>query len=284
SSRFSRLAKAAQSGAVVPPADIRYLKRAAAPNLGGDSATGRIVAHLQQLYESVAETLPDFRGETDVVMAKRGEIGLEDELEDSYAEGLKSSTKEFEDPNSFVTGRTRKKRRRKSVVVDPEKVPPREPRCHMVHLQAHENYRRHVRCVIRPGWYALLIWFVESLLGLADKNPMTEKYREHLKHYIPLLEKWGFGEGFLPAPNPVKLFAWNDNSGRLVKGGQDDRKDANRYAVRAAEAITLQAAAAAWARGVPWAKALDIATRAVAKADPKKRAMPKAFARGRGRR
>lgn len=113
---------------MVPPADIRYLKRAAAPNLGGDSATGRIVAHLQQLYESVAETLPDFRGETDVVMAKRGEIGLEDELEDSYAEGLKSSTKEFEDPNSFVTGRTRKKRRRKSVVVDPEKVPPREPR------------------------------------------------------------------------------------------------------------------------------------------------------------
>ena len=64
----------------------------------------------------------------------------------------------------------------------------------MVHLQAHENYRRHVRCVIRPGWYASLIWFVESLLGLADKNPMTEKYREHLKHYIPLLEKWGFGE------------------------------------------------------------------------------------------
>lgn len=52
-------------------------------------------------------------------------------------------------------------------------------------------------------------------------------------------------------------------------------KDAAAYTVNARKRIILQAAAAAWASGVPWAEALKIATNAIQKADPRPKALPK---------
>lgn len=50
--------------------------------------------------------------------------------------------------------------------------------------------------------------------------------------------------------------------------GKEDRKHAKQYIDRATRAIVLQAAATAWTSGVPWAEALQISERAIAKANP----------------
>ena len=47
------------------------------------------------------------------------------------------------------------------------------------------------------------------------------------------------------------------------------------YMVRARTRIALQAAASAWAQGVPWAEALRISNRAIEKADPRPKALPR---------
>ena len=61
---------------------------------------------------------------------------------------------------------------------------------------------------------------------------------------------------------------------RLVRG-PDVQRDARDYVRGARRRITLNAAAAAWAQGVPWGEALDIAERAIARASPKPKALPK---------
>ena len=61
---------------------------------------------------------------------------------------------------------------------------------------------------------------------------------------------------------------------RLVRG-KDDRKQSQRYLERAKQAIVWEAAANAWSQGVPWTEALELADRAISKAEPKARAIPK---------
>ena len=56
-------------------------------------------------------------------------------------------------------------------------------------------------------------------------------------------------------------------------------KDAERYVANARHRIVVNAAAAAWKEGVPWGEALAIATKAISKANPKAKGMPKAKAR-----
>ena len=62
SRRFSKLKQAASSGDLAPPVDIRYLaKPLSAQNSEAKSSAS---SFLMQVYESVAETLPDYRDET----------------------------------------------------------------------------------------------------------------------------------------------------------------------------------------------------------------------------
>ena len=49
------------------------------------------------------------------------------------------------------------------------------------------------------------------------------------------------------------------------------------YAEKAKKRITIEAAASAWARGVPWTEAINIAEHAMSRASPKPlKALPKA--------
>ena len=61
---------------------------------------------------------------------------------------------------------------------------------------------------------------------------------------------------------------------RLIRG-PSTRKEGEHYVKTARSEIVLKAAASAWNAGVPWAEALGIATRAIAKASAKPKAMPK---------
>ena len=57
--------------------------------------------------------------------------------------------------------------------------------------------------------------------------------------------------------------------------GPSTAQDARNYVQSAKRRITLNAAASAWSQGVPWSEALAIAERAIEKATPKPRALPK---------
>lgn len=58
-------------------------------------------------------------------------------------------------------------------------------------------------------------------------------------------------------------------------------KNRKKYTERAKEAIIHEAAATAWSKGVPWADALSIAEKAVAKASPHPKRFPRPKAKGR---
>lgn len=63
---------------------------------------------------------------------------------------------------------------------------------------------------------------------------------------------------------------------RLNNPGQKEaREQVNLYVASARQRIALEAAARAWKHGVPWAEAITICSRAVAKAKPKAKAAPK---------
>ena len=68
------------------------------------------------------------------------------------------------------------------------------------------------------------------------------------------------------------------NDSRLGRG-PGEKKAAEEYLKGARARLTLQAAASAWAAGVPWAEALDISQNAIARASPKPKPLPKANAR-----
>ncbi|CAK9056461.1 Hypothetical protein (Fragment) [Durusdinium trenchii] len=63
SRRFSRVTQAVNDGASAPPVDLRYLNR---PGVEAEVATCRsdILSFLSEIYNSIAETLPDFRDDT----------------------------------------------------------------------------------------------------------------------------------------------------------------------------------------------------------------------------
>lgn len=122
--RFDRLAKAAQAGQIVPPADLRYLRKAAS-DITAESATGRILTYLQQLYESVAETMPDFRGDDSV----ETQVEFLDGEPDPYAIQLLQRHDGVDDNQSGVPAVVTKKRRNlKSVVIQKGMVAEQEER------------------------------------------------------------------------------------------------------------------------------------------------------------
>lgn len=91
SRRFGRLSAAARAGQVVAPADMRYLKKGL-PTKGDDgaeSSRGRVVTFLRQVYESVAETLPDVRDETyDGPTAGDFTVNLPEAEQDPYVRAM----------------------------------------------------------------------------------------------------------------------------------------------------------------------------------------------------
>ena len=79
----------------------------------------------------------------------------------------------------------------------------------------------------------------------------------------------------------VKPYACISNP--RIGRGADDKKNVDKYIVRAKQSIVLEAAAQAWASGVPWAEALQCAERAVDKANPKAKAKPKSSPKAKGK-
>ena len=75
-----------KKGASFPPADLRYLKRAKTKTMG-ESIVGDITSYLQQIYESIAETLPDVK---DDGIEYTYHVGGADEMaDDAYEDAMK---------------------------------------------------------------------------------------------------------------------------------------------------------------------------------------------------
>ena len=116
----------AKSGAIVPPADLRFIEKAA-PDITGESATAKVVTYLQTLYESVAETMPDFGGQLDSI----AEVSLQhgdDEGIDPYAVAAGCYADQTDPAEVIFLTKAKKIRNIKSVKVNSEKTIKQEDR------------------------------------------------------------------------------------------------------------------------------------------------------------
>ena len=114
---------------------------------------------------------------------------------------------------------------------------------------------------------------LEKIVGRwGSSSPKMKVHRLHGKK----IQSWRVA---VPRGCMFMFFCWPANHWRLGRGA-DDRRNAKQYLARAQRAITLESAATAWAQGVPWTDALQIAERAIAKASPKPKPFPKRRARG----
>lgn len=108
---------------MVAPADLRYLRQAA-PNIAGDSVTGRVITFLETLYNSVAETLPDSRDlECDSI-----ETNLTSVADVSTSDPYAAALTEEGMPHQNAKSSSRKDRPLKSVKFDRGKLVEKEER------------------------------------------------------------------------------------------------------------------------------------------------------------
>ncbi|CAK9094355.1 unnamed protein product, partial [Durusdinium trenchii] len=138
-----------------------------------------------------------------------------------------------------------------------------------------------------PGvdsWQLESQWCSKELEGVAERNPIAADFADKILRHLPILRE-----------NPYNLHAAADHLESWVLGSlpraplldvtgmgamtADDRRSATHYVGRAKRRVALTAAAQAWAAGVPWAEALRICKRAVSRASPKAKALPKRRAR-----
>lgn len=99
-----------------PPADLRYLKRPRG-RVGAEHAASvrtDIVSFLNEIYSSVAETLPDFRDE---LGASAGTVQIN--VEDPYAKALHD---ESVDPDLLPKPKTKPRKRKGQVEINLERT------------------------------------------------------------------------------------------------------------------------------------------------------------------
>ena len=119
--RASKLATAARTGKYAPPADLRFLKKPFAGNTAEKMAVrSDILSFLQGLYDSVAETLPDIRDDTE---PDDGSVQVflqaESADQDEYASALNAAqpNHELESEVKPMTKQSKPRKKKKSVVI-----------------------------------------------------------------------------------------------------------------------------------------------------------------------
>ncbi|CAK9057629.1 FO synthase subunit 1 [Durusdinium trenchii] len=98
---------------------------------------------------------------------------------------------------------------------------------------------------------------------------ITTGPRQSISSGVPVVS----ADPFVVAPNPIRLLGAN----------RDDQRTVNLYVAKARKRITHQAAARAWALGVPWGEALQAATNAVQAANAAARPFARAKGKGKGK-
>lgn len=107
--RFQKLWTAARDNAAAPPVDLRYLQRPRG-RIGAESEVrSDIVSFLSDIYDSVAETLPDFRDE---LCNSSNFVQLTLESDDPYSQALRNELQDSE----FLPDKEKKPRKRKGQV------------------------------------------------------------------------------------------------------------------------------------------------------------------------
>ena len=97
SRRFSRMKSAVQQGKTSPPVDMRYLKK---PRSLDQSQRASIVSFLGHLYNSVAETLPDFRDDLENADVEVQVVALKPSQDDSERDPYGEFIQEEQEPST----------------------------------------------------------------------------------------------------------------------------------------------------------------------------------------
>ncbi|CAK9094365.1 FO synthase subunit 1, partial [Durusdinium trenchii] len=285
--RFNRLVAAARAGEIVAPVDLRYLSKGLPAQNSNNSSRTRIVSFLRGIYESVAETLPDIKDEpgsgVDVTAITLGDPEIED---DPYVKALTDDT--------ILTKQKHQRKRRFNLCLNTSRTKDSEEVRWLPPGHIRDFYEQMCALLAVPGysicvpgvdsWQLESQWCSKELEGVAERNPIAADFADKILRHLPILRE-----------NPYNLHAAADHLESWVLGSlpraplldvtgmgamtADDRRSATHYVGRAKRRVALTAAAQAWAAGVPWAEALRICKRAVSRASPKAKALPKRRAR-----
>ncbi|CAK9073043.1 Uncharacterized protein SCF082_LOCUS35839 [Durusdinium trenchii] len=241
----------------------------------GDSSPvrGDVVSYLESIYESMAETLPDFRdvkldpNQRDLVV----DVGSEEREADPYALGSSEVTliQDGMDQNKFLIPRH-------EVLYGKEFGSFMRPKCHISLCLAHgycaffsvsnpdsmkdSNSSKNFNQIAIPV----------QVIGIGGPGAPHDFTFERTKRWMA---SPAYNNTFLLYPRQLAL-------DRMLVKNRDATKANKAYLTKARRAVVLTAAARAWAHGVPWAEALRISQKAV---DAAGSAMPKARAKGKGR-
>lgn len=112
-----------RSGEISAPLDSRYLKKGLpADTKPSDTSRPRVVSFLRQIYDSVAEKLPDVRDDGYDDFQNPSVVLEVPELSDPYTRALNQGEMKSESevkPMSRKTGKTKTRKKKKSVYINP---------------------------------------------------------------------------------------------------------------------------------------------------------------------
>eukprot|EP00435_Cladocopium_sp_Y103_P026275 s1851_g6.t1 len=119
--------------------------------------------------------------------------------------------------------------------------------------------------------------------GVAPKNPVSADLKKDvLNKYLPVMRQYGMDsaadylEQWVQGTLPLEPLA--DVSALGKHDGKEARNQVTHYVAAARRRIAIEAAAEAWANGVPWGTAIKVCTKAVKVANPKAKPVPRGSA------
>ncbi|CAK9045691.1 FO synthase subunit 1 [Durusdinium trenchii] len=117
--QWEGLRAAAENGSIVPPVDLRYLKKGQpVQDRHGDCARGRIVSFLESVYHGQAETLPDVRDNIVDVDMKVIDVQV---VADPYVDALNAANPATELPSKKEGRKQHQRLKNKSVQVNTDR-------------------------------------------------------------------------------------------------------------------------------------------------------------------
>ncbi|CAK9062218.1 unnamed protein product, partial [Durusdinium trenchii] len=276
-----------------------FLKKGipAAQSRDSDTSRARIISFLRQLYESVAETLPDVRD--DSYEFDNASVVLDiPELSDPYAEAMSQKSQDIKPmADSSVRGGKRKIRKKKrSVVISSERKAEEDRYLPTKHFMADTDYN--FSAVYFPYEVARVRLPLGLPTGVAPRKEIPEDFKQQLLKAMPGMRKYGLEsaaiyleqwlQDSLPLEPLLDISACaaypeqpstgdlapsvqdlEPEPGLLLAAAKDDSTHAKHYVAAAKRNIVLVAAACAWRHGVPWDEAYELCDKAIQKASAK---------------
>ncbi|CAK9086345.1 FO synthase subunit 1 [Durusdinium trenchii] len=212
SKRLTRMYNAAENGKESAPVDLRFIKKPMSlVGVSAASARADVISYLTNVYESIAESLPDVRDTLyDGVDPEEIPVFGSSQPVDVYSIELKRQA----DASAGKISKPRKKK--KSVEMNMERTHGEAAKEVKWCKQWMNSPSYNLTVLLYPRQVGLELMRVGLPQGLAEKREIAEEQRSHLQKYIPMLRFplynlsrcADFLESWLNDALPTKLYGY----------------------------------------------------------------------------